>query len=165
LDGDRYLALLRTSIDFLSDPPLPKAKSKRRRDARKARSLRKPARHAAHQATDRLAAGLRTSDDVLLHRARKAGKRARYAAELLALAGVDDPLASDQAVAAWKELQDVLGEHQDSVVAADLLRRLGAATADRPGENGFTYGVLHQREEHTATASRERAAAWTSPLG
>ncbi len=159
LSGRRYLALLRESAGWLSDPPFAEPADK------KARSLRKPARKAAKKAVRRLAAGLERGDDELLHKARKAAKRARYAGELLGLAGVDDMLASDDTLAAWKDLQDVLGEHQDSVLASDLLRRLGAATAERPGENGFTYGVLYQREQDTAAASRDAAAAWTSPLG
>jgi CHAD domain-containing protein len=158
LPDRRYLALLRESAGWLSGPPLSAGARKR------PGTLRKPARQAAKKAVRRLAAGLERGDDELLHKARKAGKRARYAGELLGLAGVDDTLASEGAVAGWKELQDVLGEHQDSVLASELLRRLGAATADRPDENGFTYGVLYQREQDAAAASRTAAAAWTSPL-
>ncbi len=154
----RYRVLLRESAGWLSEPPLSE------RAGKKARSLGKPGRQAAKKAVRRLAAGLERGDDELLHKARKAAKRARYAGELLAVAGVKGPLATDGAAASWKELQDVLGEHQDSVLASDLLRRLGAATAGRPGENGFTYGVLYQREQDTAAASRDAAAAWTSPL-
>ena len=50
---------------------------------------------AAKKAVRRLTAGLERGDDELLHKARKAGKRARYAGELLARAGVKDPLATD----------------------------------------------------------------------
>ena len=53
----------------------------------------------------------------------------------------------------------------DALAQLHLRYRLGAATADRPGENGFTYGVLYQREQDIAAASRDAAAAWQSPLG
>ena len=159
LSDKRYLALLRESAAWLNQPPFSGDSTKK-----KARTLRGPAHKAAKKAVRRLTVGLEHGDDELLHKARKAAKRARYAGELLALAGVKDPLAAAGALDAWKDLQDVLGEHQDSVLASDLLRRLGAATAERPGENGFTYGVLYQREQDTAAASRDAAAQWKSPL-
>jgi CHAD domain-containing protein len=77
-----------------------------------------------------------------LHRARKAAKRARYLAEL------GEPQlgkASRTVEKRLKKLQGRLGLRQDCVVAAEFLRRLGAA-AGSTGENGFTYGVLYERE-------------------
>jgi CHAD domain-containing protein len=77
-----------------------------------------------------------------LHRARKAAKRARYIAELAR------PELGAKATAIRKEMkqtQQRLGIRQDSVVAAEFLRHMGAA-AGSLGENGFTYGVLHERE-------------------
>ena len=41
-----------------------------------------------------------------------------------------------------KKLQELFGDRQDNVLAAQFLRRLGSA----PGRNGFTFGVLYQRE-------------------
>jgi CHAD domain-containing protein len=58
----------------------------------------------------------------------------------------------------YKRLQDALGEHQDSVVAAALLRRLASRTAQRPDSNGFTYGILHEREEQARRRARAAAA-------
>ena len=81
-----------------------------------------------------------------MHRARKAGKRHRYAVELAA------PVLgkkADRIVASRKEFQELLGEHQDSVVAAGLLRELGAL-AGADGQNGFTWGLLHAREQAVA---------------
>jgi len=46
------------------------------------------------------------------------------------------------------------------VVAADLLRRIAAGTAQYPDENGFTYGLLYARELHHAQESRRLADAW-----
>ena len=45
-----------------------------------------------------------------------------------------------------KRLQDVLGDHQDSMVSAAFLRELGARRGIRSGQNGFTYGVLYAME-------------------
>jgi CHAD domain-containing protein len=63
--------------------------------------------------------------------------------------------------AAMESVQELLGEHQDSTVARDLLRRLGAGN-----RNGFTFGILYGREEARARAARtelpevwERAAS------
>lgn len=68
--------------------------------------------------------------DVAMHDARKAARRARYAADALGLP--TKPI---------KALQDVLGEEHDRVVAATALTEL-AAGAHQAGENTFTYGVL-----------------------
>jgi hypothetical protein len=46
-------------------------------------------------------------------------------------------------VAARKDLQDVLGLHQDRMVQAAFIRELGARLGVRSGQNGFTYGVLY----------------------
>ncbi|MBU3751793.1 MAG: CHAD domain-containing protein, partial [Mycobacterium sp.] len=80
-----------------------------------------------------------------LHRVRKAAKRLRYVA---AATGAKE--VSDRA----KTIQSLLGDHQDSVVSrAHLLAE--AAAAHAAGEDTFTYGVLHQREEELAQACRE----------
>ena len=58
-----------------------------------------------------------------MHRLRIAGKRARYAAELAAL---PDDRQGQAFIRAAKDLQDVLGAHQDAVVAEERLRALAA---------------------------------------
>jgi hypothetical protein len=50
-------------------------------------------------------------------------------------------------------LQDVLGEHQDSVSAQALLLELATA-AHLNGENGFTYGLMHAAERDRASEAR-----------
>jgi CHAD domain-containing protein len=44
-----------------------------------------------------------------------------------------------------KQVQELLGDHQDAVVARPVLCEIGM-TAHLDGENGFTYGVLHQQQ-------------------
>jgi CHAD domain-containing protein len=83
--------------------------------------------------------------DEELHAVRKKGKRARYAAEL---ADWKKP------VKRAKKLQDVLGEHQDAVVAAVRLRELAAGAAP---EQALAAGRLVEREEERRLEAR---AAW-----
>jgi CHAD domain-containing protein len=77
--------------------------------------------------------------DEPLHEARKAYKRARYAVEVFApSAGKPAAKLTD----ALTDLQDVLGAHQDSVVAREILHDLS-----REAPDGFPYGILHARQE------------------
>jgi CHAD domain-containing protein len=90
--------------------------------------------------------------DVALHRARKAAKRARYAVELAAPVG--RPKHAKKIIKRYKGIQDLLGEHQDAVVAAQLLRDHAARAAITPT---ITYGLLYAREEATAQRTRDIA--------
>jgi CHAD domain-containing protein len=81
--------------------------------------------------------------DELFHRARKASKRYRYAVEAA------QPVwgsKADKIISERKDLQDLLGNHQDGIVSAGFLRELGARLGVRSGQNGFSYGVLYARE-------------------
>ena len=85
-----------------------------------------------------------------LHAARIRVKRARYAAEL---AAPELGSRGERFVVAAKQLQDVLGEHQDAVVAEERLR---AWAAESPA-GGFVAGRLVERERLRKAAAR---AAW-----
>ena len=93
--------------------------------------------------------------DEELHRVRKLGKRARYAAELA------EPLAPGKTarfVKRAKAFQDVTGEHQDAVVAEEKLREL---VADANGAASFAAGQLTERERARRASARERLPkAW-----
>ena len=80
-----------------------------------------------------------------LHAVRKKGKRARYAAELA---------GRKKLVKRAKKLQDVLGEHQDAVVAVERLRELAAGSAP---EQALVAGRLVEREEERRSEAR---AGW-----
>ena len=138
LDGPRYLRLLDDLDVLLADPPLtPRA------GRRAGKVLAKPVRRAARRLQRALAAVPGAEDqDAAIHEVRKAAKRARYAAEvaLPALGGK----ARRQLVRA-KKLQELLGDHHDSVVARTVLRGL-ADQARAAGEDTFTYGVMHERQ-------------------
>jgi CHAD domain-containing protein len=87
-----------------------------------------------------------------LHEARKAYKRARYAAEAVTpLAGKPARRLSKQ----LKALQDVLGAHQDAITTGELLREYGMR-AYLEGENTFTYGLLHARQHDAAQRQLDR---------
>ncbi|GFH34104.1 CYTH and CHAD domain-containing protein [Streptomyces pacificus] len=150
LDNGRYLALLDTLDTLLDEPPLLPAAT-----AKPAAALPK----AVLKDYDRLAArvahalGLPAGHDrdTAMHDARKAAKRARYAAEAAtpALGKSAGKLAKRM-----KAVQTVLGDHQDSVVARQTLRDL-AVQAHAAGESAFTWGLLFGCEQATA-ADRER---------
>ena len=89
-------------------------------------------------------------DPAELHRARKAIKRLRYAGELL----TGQVPQAKKIAKRRRSIQTVLGDHQDLVVAADFLQRVGAQTGVRPGHNGYTYGLLTARVEEQAARIR-----------
>lgn len=147
LDSARYLTLLDEVAAWVSNPPLASGFDERQ--------LRKVVRKARRKARRRLAAGLAGDDPALLHRARKAAKRARYATELA------QPIRGRKAkrqVKHLKHVQDVLGEHQDSVVARQLLRRLGTGPQTTDGPQGFTLGLLYGIEQAATRDARAAAA-------
>ena len=94
---------------------------------------------------------LRKADDDIdrLHRARKATKRARYAAELAEPADSDMKAIAREA----EKLQTLLGEHQDAVVAAKFLATITDADDEAP-EGGYTYGILMANEWQRAAEIR-----------
>ena len=144
MDTQRYLDLLAILRRWRTDPPLTTPPG--------VRALAKRARRAQRKADGRLAAAIEEGDDVLLHSARKAAKRARYAGELLAL--VDK--RAKRTAKHYKQFQRVLGDHQDGVVASGILRRLALTAGSTDGENGFTYGLLYAREQQAAEDARRR---------
>jgi CHAD domain-containing protein len=147
MDSPRYLDILKTLRRWSTQPPIAAPVS--------TKALHKLARRAACKADRRLAVGIAAGDDALLHRARKAAKRARYAAELV------EPLNKGKrvrnAIKHYEQIQTVLGELQDTVVARNTLLRLATKAATTPGENGFTYGLLYANELRQGEAARREA--------
>jgi len=143
--SERYADLLAASARWRDDPPFTAAAG------RPARTLREGVRRAERKLGKRLSSAVEPrGTDEQLHGARKAGKRARYAVE-----ATDGELG--KAVRRAKELQDLLGEFHDAVVAAATLRRL-AADAWARGEDGFTYGILLADERARAQTARQEVA-------
>jgi CHAD domain-containing protein len=97
----------------------------------------------------------RQPDDELLHRLRLRGKRTRYALEL---AEPELGRRGRDALDAARRLQDVLGEHQDAVVAEERLRGL-ARTAR--GGTAVALGRLVELQHGRRSAARRRfEPAW-----
>jgi CHAD domain-containing protein len=137
----RYYDLLDALDAFLAAPPLtPRAA----RDAAKetpallTNAWRKMMRR--HERATRLRAGQRR--DEAMHRTRKAAKRARYTAEAAA-ASLGAPAAKLARRA--ERLQEILGDHHDSVVA---VQRLAGAIErpDTPAADVFVAGRLSEVE-------------------
>ncbi|ANZ35589.1 CHAD domain containing protein [Lentzea guizhouensis] len=138
LDDKRYFALLNSIDTLLASPPLTTLASGKAKDV-----LPKLVEKARRRLDDRIKTALATPDsDEPLHEARKAGKRLRYSAE------VAEPALGKHATHLRKRAKDVqtlLGDHQDSVVARPVLLELG-----RGDENGFTFGLLYGKEVELA---------------
>jgi CHAD domain-containing protein len=144
LDSDRYRKLVGLVHHWRSDPPFTAAADA---SADSIDSAIKKARKRVDRQLDAAVAARRAGEpsDELFHRARKASKRHRYAVE--AAVPVWGSKA-DKIISQRKDLQDVLGNHQDSIVSAAFLRELGGRLGIRSGQNGFSYGILYARELH-----------------
>jgi CHAD domain-containing protein len=93
--------------------------------------------------------------DAQLHRVRIAAKRARYAAELAAR-GVETDRADEgrRLAADLGELQDLLGRHQDAVVA---VAETHAAARAHEGDLGLIVAAGRVIERELQAARRERS--------
>lgn len=97
----------------------------------------------------------RPADDEL-HAVRIETKRARYAVEL---AAPDLGKKGAKFVERAKKLQDVIGEHQDAVVAENRLRELALRGG---GKTGLAAGRLVERQrQRKREARRAYPAAWS----
>jgi CHAD domain-containing protein len=155
LDGQRYLCLLDDLDAMLADPPLtPLARRKA------GRALAKPVRRAQRRLHRALVAAPCAQDrDAAIHEARKAAKRARYAAEAAMPALGNKALR--QATRA-KDLQQLLGDHHDSVVARTVLVDLAAA-ARAAGQDTFSYGLIYQGQACRAARIEEALPGFAAP--
>lgn len=148
MNGKRYLALLDQLESWRVNPPFTARASKSKKTASSyVASAERKMLTRLRRAVEPGAA------DELLHKARKAEKRYRYAAELA------QPVLgarNEDAISRTKRLQKLLGEFQDAVLGAQALRRLGATAGSTEGENGFTYGLLVGQEWEIQRAVREQ---------
>jgi CHAD domain-containing protein len=140
MDSERYRKLITLIHSWRLETPFTDAA------AAPAEDVKGYVKRAEKKVTKRLAAAVAAHEegvedgDELFHSARKAGKRHRYAVEATV------PLwgsKAEKVVATRKDLQDVLGHHQDRIIQGAFLRELGARLGVRSGQNGFTYGILY----------------------
>lgn len=150
LGTERYFGLLEELEKFRDEPPTrPRAGKKARRvtaelAGKAIKRLRRSQKAAARQTG--------VEHDTALHQVRKDAKRLRHAAE--ALRDVHGKPAVKLARDA-QELQKILGEHQDSVVARSVLLRL-AGDAEEPLKDNSALGRLLAAEEQRAKDSEAR---------
>jgi len=152
LDSPRYAALLDSLDGLLAAPAVPAEAT------RPAGAVLPAAAHRAYRRTGRrLRRAARTAPgparDVAYHQARKAAKRARYAGEAITPA-LGKP--ARRFTRQMKQVQTVLGDHQDAVVARGLDRELGMS-AHLAGENAFSYGLFFEREAQLAAGLEHQA--------
>jgi CHAD domain-containing protein len=103
-----------------------------------------------HARLRKVVAGLGADpEDAELHAVRIRVKRARYAGELAGM---------DAYVRVAKRLQDVLGDHQDAVVAEGRLRALAATHPDSAVAAGRLIERERERRERTRAGWRKRWA-------
>lgn len=148
--SERYFRLIDSVTDLISSAA----------DADRAWHTKATVSAVVRRHAKRLRAAVKTAEglegkeghDVALHDVRKSAKRLRYSAEAAAPFGAKK--ASRLGRRAQK-IQKALGEHQDCIVTADLVRRLGVEAYGR-GENAFTYGRLHARELQLADEAAVR---------
>ncbi|GAA1535161.1 CYTH and CHAD domain-containing protein [Kribbella lupini] len=149
LESERYFRLLDTLDELVASPPLLDAETKAKKQVP---SLLKHDLKRMSKCVKRAEkAETLAEQDHELHETRKASKRLRYAAE--SAVPVLGQAATDLANRA-EQVQEVLGDHQDSVVARDLLRQL-AVQQHLDGGNPFTLGRLHAAEQYRGERSRE----------
>ncbi|SHH08676.1 CYTH and CHAD domain-containing protein [Geodermatophilus nigrescens] len=159
LSDKRHLALLDSLDALLADPPLAEAAGQPARavlaDAVKRAGKRLTARIDEARGREAVDPGAHEEEtEHALHEARKAAKRVRYTAEVAApVLGAP----AEALVACMKQVQDVLGEAQDTVVTRTWCLRLATAAVGA-GEDTFTYGRLHGLEE--ARAEHADRAFW-----
>ncbi|HEU5004118.1 MAG TPA: CYTH and CHAD domain-containing protein [Actinomycetota bacterium] len=143
LKGDEYIAVVQALVDAARSPHLlPDSHQPAHQVA--GSLLRGPWRKLRRQ----VAALAFPPPDAELHEVRIRAKRCRYAAEAVA------PVLGRRAAAyarAAAGLQEVLGEHQDAVVAAGVLRKRGTGA---PAEVAFAAGELAGLEQAAAAEAR-----------
>jgi CHAD domain-containing protein len=140
--SDRYLALLDALVDATRHPrPAPELDED---DEDLPDFVRTPWRKL-RKAAD--AIGIEQSPDPELHQVRIRAKRVRYAAEAVAEALGKDARRFAEAA---ESVQDLLGEHQDAIVAAEWLRRQAGS-----GVGAFVAGELVAMERESAQETRD----------
>jgi CHAD domain-containing protein len=156
LDGPRYFALLDAFEALLAAPPFrPTADAPAHRAA--TATVRRD--HARLRRRVHAALDLPPGDDrdTALHDARKAAKRARYSGEA-AESVLGAPAAAH--TSRMKSLQQLLGDHQDSVMCRRTVTVL-REQARAAGEDPAPYDAIAAREQRLATAVEVRLpAAW-----
>jgi CHAD domain-containing protein len=146
LAGRRYQSLLRELELWRTDPPWTEAGQARRAE------VSAYVGRAEKKSLKRLRQAKDSGSDDDMHRARKATKRTRYAAELAApkLGKPAKRLAKSN-----ERMQDELGAVQDAVMTSALLADIAVEPRSN-GRRGFACGVLYAAELDARQTARSR---------
>ncbi|MFC9331730.1 CHAD domain-containing protein [Kitasatospora sp. NPDC057015] len=152
MEGRRYFDLLDAVERLAERPPLKGRATRGRAEAR--HMLDRQRRRTARRLDQALDTAPGPRRDGRLHRARKAAKRARYAAESVS------PFAgrpADRLRKRAKGIQQPLGAHQDGVMGERALAEIAAADPPDDG-SAFGLGILYARQRADAARQVRRAA-------
>ncbi|WP_400158408.1 CHAD domain-containing protein [Arthrobacter sp. BPSS-3] len=166
LTGIRYEQLLVAIDTFLAAPPLAPAAAAPAR--RVHRAVRRDSKRLVRTAAALAEANGGAEHDVALHTVRKAAKRLRYSSELVHEAVPDGPARrlkhARRTAKGARTIQQVLGLHQDSVMARAVLVELARESDPGAGAGsavGFGLGRLHAAEDvRAAAAERKFHKSW-----
>ncbi len=152
LRENRYLRLLDALVALAAAPPLLEVRNLSRRKSRQVamKIMEKPWRRVVEAVG---ALGNEPSDEKL-HRVRVLAKRSRYAAEATA------PLLGPDAVrfaSAVADLQTVLGDHQDTVLAEEWLLR---AAAEAPEVGNVVRQLIAVERSRRGALRAQWPAVW-----
>lgn len=152
LGSQRYASLLVDLEEVAARPPFTSAAAQPAR-----RVVRRRLRRDRRRVLDRGVVALAVLDPAARteawHDVRKAAKRLRYAAEA---AGPVTGRRARKLGRTAKRLQEVLGDHHDTVETRNTLRML-AAEAATDGQSSFTLGRMHALEQARSDELERRA--------
>jgi CHAD domain-containing protein len=155
LRSDRYMALVDRLVSAAWDPMTTPAADAKAGDVVPALLLEVWRRF--DRRARRLTRGV--ADDHQWHKARISAKQARYALDAASpLFGAQAKKLASQA----EKVQELLGEHQDAVVTAEVIRRLAAAP--RGGAISFTLGILYARQLDAMDRTRSEFPRLWKPM-
>jgi triphosphatase len=149
LDSPRYARLVGGFEAFLRHGPLRRGPSIRSPALLVAPDLVESRRKKMRKAGSRVR---KDPSNETLHRLRIRCKRLRYTLEFLTPFYADD---AQPLIRALVKVQDLLGEHQDSVVAIERLRAM-AAESGMPAETIFVMGRMAERYDRRSAKLRKR---------
>jgi CHAD domain-containing protein len=156
MQSPRYLDMIERLDELTTSPPWADGA-----EARSVGFLRKRVRHDYRRLSQRVAAVSLAQDEhektERYHEVRKAAKRVRYATE--PLVGIQGKKAK-RLRKAMKQVQSVLGDHQDAAVTRRELHQLSDVAATEQ-VNAYSLGVVDIRQEQQAAAKRAQfASTW-----
>ncbi len=156
LRSDRYRGLLTGLERAAEQPPLADTASEPCRAAVPAVAA------AAWRQLKKQGRGLRSSDpDAEFHELRKRAKRVRYTAELIApIMGRRAARAAGSFVRLLTQIQDILGEHQDAVVAAGEIEHVIAEHAHDPAFVRAATSLLASQHDKAQAARESFFEVW-----